>query len=302
MLLVVDATRKQETAVWQGVTYPPGRADPMGRRRIGEPPAQVNFGRRGYVRRGHVAAEPISWRTASKSSDAGGHRDVEALDRARHGDARPAGRSSRGSAGAGPRLRRPGRAPAARSRSASYSDCRRLIVGADDQIPRSLSARSVRARFTTAINGIVSAAPAATLRTVGCQPGGPIARRDDRARTGGIRGAQARAEVVRILHAVEHEQQRRARRGGRAPPRGASPDRWRAASCQPSARQPRPGGGRRPRAQQARPRPPSRRGHRPLPRAHAARRDARSSRRCEQQQSRNRRGLRINSTRTAWMP
>ena len=38
------------------------------------------------------------------------------------------------------------------------------------QMPRSLSSRSVRARLTTAMNGTDSAAPAATLRTMGVRP------------------------------------------------------------------------------------------------------------------------------------
>ena len=56
---------------------------------------------------------------------------------------------------------------------------------------------------------MVSAAPAATLRTTGVRPGRAVARRDDGGRAGGIGGAQAGAEIVRIGDAVEHQHERR---------------------------------------------------------------------------------------------
>ncbi len=48
----------------------------------------------------------------------------------------------------------------------------------------------------------------------GREAGGPVARRDHGRRAGGIGGAQAGAEVVRIRHAVEHQHERRRRLSG----------------------------------------------------------------------------------------
>ena len=67
--------------------------------------------------------------------------------------------------------------------------------------------------------GTVSAAPQATFMTPSREmPGRAVLRRDHRVRTGPVGDAQAGAEIVRIGHAVEHEQQRRlgqAHRAGR---------------------------------------------------------------------------------------
>ena len=71
-----------------------------------------------------------------------------------------------------------------------------------------MSSFSVRTRFVTATTGVVSAAPAATLRTVGVDLRGPVLRHDHRKRAAGIRRAQTRAEVVRILHAIQRQDQR----------------------------------------------------------------------------------------------
>ena len=63
--------------------------------------------------------------------------------------------------------------------------------------------------------GVVSAAPAATLRAARGELRGAITRHDHRQRAAGIRRAQARPEVVRILHAIERQQQRCAHVGER---------------------------------------------------------------------------------------
>ena len=56
--------------------------------------------------------------------------------------------------------------------------------------------------------GVVSAAPAATLRAAGVERGGTVARHDHRQDAAGVRGAQAGAKVVRVLHAIERQHQR----------------------------------------------------------------------------------------------
>ena len=61
----------------------------------------------------------------------------------------------------------------------------------------------------TLTTGTVSAAPDAALATVALTPDRAILRDDQRVHAERIRAAQAGAEVVRIGHAVEHQQQRR---------------------------------------------------------------------------------------------
>jgi hypothetical protein len=94
---------------------------------------------------------------------------------------RPAGRRSPGSAGAVRPLPRPGPAPAVPSAlprtptsapggGGRGKKDRAWSSAPTTQISRSFSQRRVRARFVTWISGSVSAAPDATLRTVGVRP------------------------------------------------------------------------------------------------------------------------------------
>ncbi len=100
------------------------------------------------------------------------------------------------------------------SRSTSAARCGAAASAPTIHSPASLMSRRQRARLVTVTTGVVSAAPAATLRAAGVEAGGAIARHDHGQRTAGIGGAQAGAEVVRILHAVkgQHQAGRVARR------------------------------------------------------------------------------------------
>ena len=94
-------------------------------------------------------------------------------------------------------------------RSTSCGALRGALASAPTtQRPASLSSFSVRARLVTATTGVVSAAPAATLRAVALSCAARSRRHDHRERAAGIGGAQTRAEVVRVLHAIERQQQR----------------------------------------------------------------------------------------------
>ena len=71
----------------------------------------------------------------------------------------------------------------------------------------------MRARLVTAITGTVSAAPEAAFATVALTPTARSLGTITAMRAEGVGAAQARAQVVRIGHAVEDQQQRRL--GGR---------------------------------------------------------------------------------------
>ena len=122
---------------------------------------------------------------------------------------RPAGRSSPGSAGAGPAPSAPSTSASGPVSSASNSDFGAWSSAPTIQISRSFSQRSVRARFVTWISGTRFGGAGRDLAHRRREAGRPVARHDDRVRAGGIGGAQAGAEVVRVLHAVQHQQQRR---------------------------------------------------------------------------------------------
>ena len=121
------------------------------------------------------------------------------------------------------------RAARRRRRTGSRRRCRRR--GSRRPAP---SARAIaRARLVTVTTGTVSAAPLAAFATVALTPTARSFGHDDRVRAERVGVAQARAEVVRVGDAVEHQQQRRLaqalehvverdvrrRRRRRAPPR-----------------------------------------------------------------------------------
>jgi hypothetical protein len=77
------------------------------------------------------------------------------------------------------------------------------------QMPCSCKSRSARAKLTTCTNGTISAAPHATLRTVAFKPTARSAGAMHRMNTRRCRAAQTCAQIVRVLHPVQHQQQSR---------------------------------------------------------------------------------------------
>ncbi len=194
--------------------------------------------------------------------------------RARAAGCRRCGRTARASAGAGPMPSAPSTQASGPDKSASNRLSAPPASAPTSHTPRSLSSRSVRARLVTAITGTVSAAPDAALATVALTPDRAILRHDHRVRAERVGAAQARAQVVRIGDAVEHEQQRRLVETRRA----------RRRACDTAAsrrlRRRRPGAGRCRRSRRAACRRPDARQRRRFRRARSARaHDGRGARR-----------------------